>query len=99
MNTKDGFLIKLLWGVILTLIFVSGCSQSNSYMSFPPAAYPDIQETHVCLERHEGDSIGLYYPLGVGDDLGIKLIAHHPVLMAQRKNRLHLAQVESMGRY
>ena len=88
MNSKYATLKRIVPGVCLALIFLAGCSSPGPLMVKSHAGI-DTYQTNTSPETSIPSSPALH--MAAGDDLGMQIVGHHPIILAQRQGIIELA--------
>ena len=107
MNTTNRVFGGLALTLGLVLIVGLGCSTTsvvNPTSTSGTLISPGNHATDVCSPIDQPAPVKKGYTLPIcsfaaGDSLGMRLIANHPVLVAQRKEAFHLARAKTITSY
>ena len=108
MNTTNRVFVRLMLALSLVLIVGMGCSTNTPVVKSTCASgmlvSPGDHTTDACspIDQPAPVKKGHTLPicsLAAGDSLGMRLIANHPVLMAQRIEAFNLARDKTIASY
>ena len=107
MNTTNRVFVRLVLALGLVLIVGMGCSTTSVVKSTCAPGMlvsPGDHTTDACSPTDQSAPVkkGHTLPicsLAAGDSLGMRLIANHPVLVAQRREAFYLAHSKTIAGY